>query len=156
MSNLDVLGRDSNMRHFLPQDDCFINNPGWWKIFPQLLYFYSKHASFPYSSWSNRWMKELPKNTLQEHLVLKKNTSALLASFLIPLEFVLYWERQLCKKLLMMGVNAPGLACKNIRMGNEELWVNIEPCWQQPPSSKVFRSLGAKGNTLPAAFCNGF
>lgn len=60
MINLDVLGRDSNMRHFLPQADCFINNPGWWKIFLQL-YFYSKHASFPHSSWSNRWMKELPK-----------------------------------------------------------------------------------------------
>lgn len=61
MNNLDVLGRDSNMRHSLPQADCFINNTGWWKIFLQLFYSYSKHASFPHSSWSNRWIKELPK-----------------------------------------------------------------------------------------------
>lgn len=48
----------------------------------------------------------------------------------------------------MKRVNAPGLASKHARMGNEEIRVNIEPCWQQPPSSKIFRSLGAKGNKL--------
>lgn len=149
MSKLDVLGRDSNMRHFLPQADCFINNPGWWKksscnccIFTQSM------PLFPISAGLLGGRKNCQRHTLQKHLVLKKNTSTLFALFLIPLEFVVYRGRQFCMRLLMMGVNAPGLASKHTHMRKEEIWVNIEPCWQQPPSSKIFRPLGAKGNKL--------
>ena len=39
-----------------------------------------------------------------------------------------------------MGVNAPGLACKHTRMGNEETQANTKSCWQQLISSKISRS----------------
>lgn len=158
MNNLDVLGTDSNMRHPLLQADCFINNSGWWKIFLQLLYSYTKHASFPHSSWSNRWIGGWKncQNLQQGHLVLKKNTPSLFASFLNFSECVVYWGSVFCKKLLMMGVNAPGLASEQACMGNEEIWVHTELCWQQLTSSKIFRPLGARGKKTAAAFFNGF
>lgn len=112
------------------------------KTFLQL-YFYSKCASFTHSSWSDRWRNELPK-THGRSLCVWENYTKLIASFLIPSECVVYWESLFCKRLLLMGANVPGLVCMHTLMGKGEIWINIETCWQQLTSSKIFRPLDAR------------
>lgn len=48
-----------------------------------------------------------------EQILKKKTHQAYFPRILIPSEFVLYWGSLFCKRLLTMGVNTPGLACKH-------------------------------------------
>lgn len=150
INNLDVSGRGSNMRHSLPQADCFINNAGWWKIFLQLFYSYSKHASFPHSSWSIRWIKELPK-TLWEHLVLKKNTPSLLSFRLCSI----------LRKSILQEVTNDGSKCSWLGMQAHTYgkWRNLSKHRVLLAAAPIFRDFqapGWKGQHAPEALCNGF
>lgn len=138
MNNLDVLGRDSNMRHSLPQADCFINNAGWWKIFLQLFYSYSKHATFPHSGWSNRWIKELLKTHCRSICFWRKTHQAYLlrsCSFSIC---------RILRKSILQEVTNDGSKCSwlGVQAHTYGKWrnlINTEPWWQQLISSKIFR-----------------
>lgn len=155
MNNLDVSGRDSNMRHSLPQADCFINNTGWWKIFLQLFYSYSKHASFPHSSWSNRWIKALPKTHCRSIWFWRKIHQAyLLRSCSFRICSVL-------RKSILQEVTNDGSKCSWLGMQAHTYgkWRNLSKHRILLAATNIFQDFQAprcKKQQSPGVFYNGF
>lgn len=155
MNNLDVLGRDSNMRHSLPQADCFINNAGWWKIFLQLFYSYSKHATFPHSGWSNRWIKELLKTHCRSICFWRKTHQAYL---LRPCSFRIC---SILRKSILQEVTNDGSKCSWLGMQAHTYgkWRNLSKHWVLMAATDIFQDFQAPGykrQRMPGAFCSGF
>lgn len=102
-----------------------------------------------------RRMKELPNTYCLESLVPRKTDQGNLLH-LCSCRFAVHGGSLFCKRLLTVGLSAPGLVSKHTHMGNEETWVNTESPLAATTTFQDFHATGYPRQQSPAAFGDGF